>query len=98
MISVGKQGISQATTKTQSCWQCGKAAAMPANGPKNGLATAESAFMWNKDLKVSTEPVDVNQNPDGSLELMNGYHRYVYAKKHGDKTIKAKVRIYGEQI
>ena len=41
---------------------------------------------------ITNTPIDVLEVEDGKYHLVDGMHRYLAAKKHGLKTLKARVR------
>lgn len=51
---------------------------------EDGISTATAA---GPDAKITDAPVDVTRTPDGRTYLVNGYHRYLAAKRRGDKDI-----------
>ncbi len=57
-----------------------------------GDAGAHQTFVFNKNPKISSEPVSVAHNvKTGKLHLVDGYHRVLAAEKRGDTHILANV-------
>jgi hypothetical protein len=64
----------------------------------HGLAIARSKWLWEKTYRhPNTKPVVTMKLPDGSLYVLDGYHRIVQAMRDGKTTVPVVVKPYSKE-